>query len=143
MQTQKSSPVSTNLDNEFVRWGTEKDCELYRYILELQSNKVCSIDELLNLSRPVPINFKRILWDICEKTKWRGPTFYMLRRIKRIIKDHEFSVRQFNLLKRIIRKEYHYKNFDYHAIGLHFPGKSIDSIINNCNQILIEKGKMV
>ena len=126
----------------FNRWGNDEDCNLYRHILELVSNNIITINELLSLQRPISLEFKRVLWSIAQETQWRSPTLLLLKRIKRIFNDHRFSVRQIIRLRRIIRKQYKYKDLDYNTIRLRFPGKSIESITDMCNQILVQKRKM-
>ena len=65
-------PLSENTEESFVRWGNNKDRELYRYILDLESRNVCSVSDLKNLTKPFPKTMKKILADIAIKTKWRG-----------------------------------------------------------------------
>ena len=109
----------------------------------MSSVKTRSIKTFMTIRRPLTIKYKQILSKISEEVQWRGPILLLLKRIKKILNNSRFSVRQIIQLKRIMKRQYKYKDLDYHAFSLKFPGKSVESIIDMCNQILIEKGKMV
>ena len=61
---------------------------------------------------------------------WNSSNKLLLNRIKKIMNENEFSVREMHYLKRIIRKEFKFANLDYNSIAQRFPGKSMALIID-------------
>lgn len=115
-----TSPVSR-------RWGKKQDDKLFHILREMEAcHKVCFNDIIWDDEGMKDFN-RKFLKDLCKRAEWISNPKKLLKRIKNFW-DKDFSVRELKTLKRILRKDFDYKNVDIEQIGNHFPSKSIDNI---------------
>mmetsp|Transcript_17988 Transcript_17988/g.17714 ORF Transcript_17988/g.17714 Transcript_17988/m.17714 type:complete len:104 (-) Transcript_17988:67-378(-) len=77
---------------------------------------------------------------LAKKFGWKSLKKYLVLRIQSLCK-RDFSVRETKNLKRIIKKDYNYKNLNYRKIIFEFPGKSVARLQEVCQEIIERKFK--
>lgn len=76
-----------------------------------------------------------ILFELTMQIGWkRNRKVDLLKRIRRIGRRQSYSVRETKLLRRLFNQQIQKGVFDYEAILEHFPGKTIESLVNRFNE---------
>ncbi|CAI2381425.1 unnamed protein product [Moneuplotes crassus] len=119
------------------RWGKKQDNKLFKVLREMEAcHKICFNDVIWDEEGLKNLN-RKLLRDLCREVKWISNPKKLLKRIKNFW-DKDFSVRELKALKRIMRKDFDYKNVDLEQISKHFPSKSMENIMNMV-EMLTEK----
>jgi hypothetical protein len=117
------------------RWKREDDKRLFQLIREFEDDGVFTFKELINMNLSDAIHNEGIV-ELARQFEWKGLNKALVTRIKSLSKK-DFSARELKQLKSMLRKVYHYKDFDYNEILYEFPGKHINRLREVCGLILI------
>lgn len=116
------------------RWNRADDKKLFQVIRDLEAKGLLSLHQLLQIKITRASFRNKLLKKIAEQLDWRETSKLLLARIQKLSKM-EFTTREVKLLKRMIKKNYAYKNLDYEAIFYHFPGKTMQELIEVSDKI--------
>ena len=73
-----------------------------------------------------------ILINLTQEVNWKRKRKYdLLRRIRKIARRKEFSVRETKMIKKLIRKQMKEGFMNFEAIKYYFPGKTAEMIKDN------------
>jgi hypothetical protein len=138
----KAKSESVSIDGEEIkqegakqRWKREDDKRLFQLIREFEDDGVFTFKELLNMNLSDAIQNEGII-ELARQFEWKGLNKQLVLRIKNLSKK-DFSARELKQLKSMLRKVYHYKDFDYNEILYDFPGKHINRLREVCALILM------
>lgn len=118
------------------RWGRIEDKILFKLLRELETQRVTTFSEVLEISEPIHPDQEKMLTMLATKVQWKGSLINLVNRVKTLFKFNEFSVRELKLLKRLVKKQYKAKEINYEKLLEEFPGKSLESIINTSKQFI-------
>ena len=127
---------------KFKRWSRQDDKKLYKLLLRMNDIDGQTIDILRAVEEDDAEDFKPLLTSIANMCKWKGWCEDLLKRIKKIMKPSDFSVREKKHLKKLIKKGLNGKKVDFDAILQEFPGKDSAVLISAING-LEEKYKIL
>lgn len=123
--------------NKSQRWGRAKDKNLFQLIREMEQEKILTFDELKTIEPRQAYRHKGVRL-LAKRFGWKTIVRNLVSRIKNL-QEKEFSVREIKLMKSIIKKEYRYKNVNYDKLIYHFPGKSMEDVVEFCDKIVNAK----
>ena len=86
-----------------------------------------SLDEILN--------------EVFSQIKFKSTKEWLLKRIKKAIRNKDFSQKDVKILKKFVNLEENADNIFFNRISYFFPGKKITDIIQEIQKYLIKKGK--
>ena len=119
---------------KFRRWRKEDDKFLLLIIKDLISNDMISPEFIENLNKPNISNIESDLETLKASISWKNPISHLKKRIQKLFKPKELSVREKMKLKRIL-KLYNNESIDYEYLKTEFPGKSQSILESTCMEL--------
>ena len=83
----------------------------------------------------------KILNEVFSQIKYKSTKEWLLKRIKKVIQNKDFSQKDVKILKKFINLQENTDNIFYKRISYFFPGKQTTDIIQEIQKYLIKKGK--
>lgn len=117
------------------RWNRNKDKSLFKVIRSLEKEGKLSLEELISLDASKDASSNPGVCILAKKFRWKSLKKFLLLRIQSLSK-RDFSVRETKALKKILKKEYQYKDLDYSKIIEEFPGKTVRRLEEVCDEII-------
>ena len=93
------------------------------------------INEFWKYHGPLKTGLQQFLKDTFPDISFKRSNNFIQKRIRKIGKNVEFSVRERMLLKRLLRKQNDKKNINYSKLEYYLPGKTAEIIKNEINSI--------
>ena len=107
---------------------------MFTYLQELCKNFNIEISLFWENTNRVKGDLYEILKLIEKKFNWRNGRLGLLRRIRKIAKNSNFSVREKKLLRKLVNQQVREGYQDFKAILHFFPGKTIEMLQRKYNE---------
>lgn len=117
------------------RWNRQKDKVLFQVIRSLEADGKVTFEELISMNAGRDACSHPGVSLLAKKFGWKSLKKYLVLRIQSLSK-RDFSVRETKALKRILKRDYEYKDLDYGKIIYEFPGKSVQRLKEVCDEII-------
>ena len=115
------------------RWGRESDRNVFRFLNTELSSINMDLYQFLyeNNHWIVDDSWQDILWEIrlnileriIEKYNWHNTPYSLFRRLRKLVQNQSFSVRDIKLLKRVVKRQKILKCYNITELITLFPGK--------------------
>ena len=115
------------------RWDKESDRNVFRFLSTELSSINMELYQFLyeNNHWIVDDSWQDILWEkrlnilekIIEKYNWHNTPYYLFKRLRRLVQNQSFSVRDLKLLKRVVKRMKISKCYNITELISLFPGK--------------------
>ena len=133
---------------KLARWNREKDREVFAYLDKILGDRMDLQEFLFDTTTEIKDDYNQIivcdfrleiLENVGREYDWQNTPYYLFKRLQKLAKNQNFSFRETKLLKKTIRDVRNIAEVDIKKISSLFPGKSDESIKNECTKILNNK----
>ena len=129
-------PKSSSKESKSTRWGRANDRQLFKTINEWEANGKLNIAEVLKIRKRLTPAQEEVFQNLSMKVLWRGQIRHLVIRIQSLFKRSKFSVREFKLMRRILRTQYKDREIDYDKLLENFPGKTKEYLVKECEEYI-------
>ena len=103
-------------------------------LIQLWEEHWIPIDDFTNPNGETSEEMVEVLRIMKKKLEWKRSKMVLLKRIRKISNNREFSVRETKLLRKLINKQKKDGYIDFQEVLFYFPGKTIDILKNKYNE---------
>ena len=128
------------------RWGRDLDIKAFEFLNKELSKGNMSIDQFLfdetidiidDFNRRIMCSYRlKLIKLIIREFKWQKTTYLLFKRLRRLVLDQDFSIRDLRLLRKVIKQQKRSKKYDIKLLSSLFPGKLHFTIRNMWKEIL-------
>jgi len=108
--------------------------ELYHMLIQLWEEHWIPIDDFTNPNGETSEEMVEVLRIMKKKLEWKRSKMVLLKRIRKISNNREFSVRETKLLRKLINRQKKDGYIDFQEVLFYFPGKTIEILRNKYNE---------